>query len=68
MTHLGARELIDLVLDEGSWDSWDTAPDRAGVSLDYAQALARAAERSGVDESVISGEGTLRGRRVAVVA
>jgi acetyl-CoA carboxylase carboxyl transferase subunit beta len=68
VTHLGARELIDLVLDEGSWDSWDTAPDRAGVSLDYAQALARAAERSGVDESVISGEGRLRGRRVAVVA
>ncbi|MCW2808278.1 MAG: acetyl-CoA carboxyl transferase [Marmoricola sp.] len=68
MTHLGARELIDLVLDEGSWDSWDTPPDRAGVSPDYAQALARAAERSGVDESVISGEGTLRGRRVAVVA
>ncbi len=68
MTRLGARELIDLVLDEGSWTSWDTAPDHSGASEDYAASLARAAEKSGVDESVLTGEGTLRGRRVAVVA
>lgn len=68
MTRLGARELIDLVLDDGSWVSWDTPPDRSGISADYAAALARAGERSGVEESVVCGEGTLRGRRVAVVA
>jgi acetyl-CoA carboxylase carboxyl transferase subunit beta len=65
---LGARELIDRVLDEGSWVSWDGPPDRTGVDADYAASLARAEERSGVDESVITGEGRMHGRRVAVVA
>jgi acetyl-CoA carboxylase carboxyl transferase subunit beta len=65
---LSARDLIDLVLDAGSWMSWDTPPDRTGIDPDYSAALARAEERSGVDESVISGEGTMHGRRVAVVA
>ena len=65
---LGARELIGLVLDEGSWRSWDTPPDRAEVSPEYAAELAAAAERSGVDESVVTGEGLMHGRRVAVVA
>jgi acetyl-CoA carboxylase carboxyl transferase subunit beta len=65
---MGARALIDLVLDEGSWTSWDEPPDRSGVGEDYAATLARAQERSGVDESVITGEGLMRGRRVAVVA
>jgi acetyl-CoA carboxylase carboxyl transferase subunit beta len=65
---MGARELIDLVLDEGSWVSWDEPPDRGGVDADYAASLARAAERAGVDESVITGEGRMHGRRVAVVA
>ena len=61
------RELIDLVLDEDSWTSWDTAPDRAGVAAAYAAELAAAQERSGADESVLTGEGRMRGRRVAVL-
>ncbi|HEY6933570.1 MAG TPA: carboxyl transferase domain-containing protein [Marmoricola sp.] len=65
---MGARALIDLVLDEGSWVSWDRPPDRTGVEDDYAATLARAAERAGVDESVVTGEGLMHGRRVAVVA
>jgi acetyl-CoA carboxylase carboxyl transferase subunit beta len=65
---LSARELIDLVLDEGSWTSWDTPPQQVGVGPEYAASLARAAERSGTDESVLTGEGTMHGRRVAVVA
>jgi acetyl-CoA carboxylase carboxyl transferase beta subunit len=68
VSRLRARELIDLVLDDGSWHSWDSAPERTGISDDYAQTLGRASERSGEDESVVTGEGTLRGRRVAVVA
>ncbi len=67
-TRLGARALIDLVLDDGSWTSWDTPPDRTGLEEGYAASLARAAEKAGTDESVLTGEGTLRGRRVAVVA
>ncbi|RLV47914.1 acetyl-CoA carboxyl transferase [Nocardioides mangrovicus] len=68
MAHLSARQLIDLVLDDGPWTSWDTPPERDGVGADYAEALERATERAGTDESVLTGEGTLRGRRVAVVA
>src|SRR3954471_21308801 len=64
---LSAAELIDLVLDEGSWRSWDTPPVRAAATEEYAAQLAAAAERSGVDESVLSGEGLMRGRRVGVV-
>ncbi len=64
---LSARALVDLVFDAGSWRSWDVPPRRDGVSESYAADLAAAAERSGTDESVITGEALLRGRRVAVV-
>jgi acyl-CoA carboxylase subunit beta len=64
---LSAAELIDLVLDEGSWTSWDVAPDRTGVSLAYAAELDAAQEASGADESVLTGEGLMKGRRVAVL-
>ena len=65
---LSARELIDSVLDAGSWDSWDEPPRRDGISAAYAEALAAAEQKSGMDESVLTGEGLMRGRRVAVVA
>jgi acetyl-CoA carboxylase carboxyl transferase subunit beta len=64
---LSAAELIDLVLDEGSWRSWDTAPVRGAVDPAYAAELDAAQERSGADESVLTGEGLMRGRRVAVL-
>ncbi len=64
---LTAADLIRLVLDEGSWSSWDAPPVRAGISAEYAEALRAATEKSGVDEAVLSGEGMMHGRRVAVV-
>lgn len=64
---LSAAELIDLVLDDGSWKSWDVAIDRTGVSPEYAAELAAAQEKSGADESILTGEGLMRGLRVAVV-
>ncbi len=67
MARLSAHDLIDLVLDADSWTSWDTAPVRSGLSEEYAAELVAAAEKSGVDESVLTGEGSLRGRRVAVL-
>jgi acetyl-CoA carboxylase beta subunit/acetyl-CoA carboxylase alpha subunit len=67
MTRLTAHDLIDLVLDEGSWSSWDTPPARDGISDEYAAELAAAAERSGVDESVLTGEARLHGRRIGVL-
>ncbi|WP_372728495.1 carboxyl transferase domain-containing protein [Nocardioides sp.] len=67
MTRLTAADLIDLVLDAGSWTSWDVPPERGALSEEYAAAIAAATAKSGVDESVLSGEGLMRGRRVAVV-
>ncbi|MGR6967486.1 carboxyl transferase domain-containing protein [Geodermatophilus sp. URMC 61] len=65
---LDARALRDLVLDPGSWKSWDSPITVGDVPEPYAAELARAAERTLQDESVITGEGQLRGRRVAVIA
>ena len=67
MTRLSAHDLIDLVLDDDSWTSWDTAPSRDGIDDAYAAELAAAAEKSGVDESVLTGEARLRGRRIGVL-
>jgi acetyl-CoA carboxylase carboxyl transferase subunit beta len=63
-----ARTLRDLVLDPDSWVSWDKPVVRGDIDPGYAEELARAAEKSRQDESIITGEGLLRGRRVAVVA
>jgi acetyl-CoA carboxylase carboxyl transferase subunit beta len=63
-----ARALRDLVLDPGSWTSWDAPLQQSPADPGYARELAEAAERSRQDEAVITGEGRLRGRRVAVVA
>lgn len=69
MTGPDARSLIAEVVDAGSWLSWDTEPDQpVSPGADYAQTLARARQRTGYDESVVTGEGCLAGRRVAVVA
>ncbi len=65
---LDARSLRDLVLDAGSWQSWDTPVPPREVDDDYARELLRATEKTRQDESIITGEGRLRGRRVAVVA
>ncbi len=66
---LGALELLSTVLDEGSWVSWDGPPlPVADEGSAYAVELAAAAERAGVDEAIVTGEGRIRGRRVAVIA
>ncbi|CAN7605919.1 acetyl-coenzyme A carboxylase carboxyl transferase subunits beta/alpha [Mycolicibacterium frederiksbergense] len=63
-----ALALRDAVLDEGSFRSWDSAPLQVARSDAYRAELAAAAEKSGLDESVLTGEGTVFGRRVAVLA
>lgn len=68
MSRPDARTLIETVLDKGSWKSWDALPaDPAGPGTSYADELVAARAKSGYDESVITGEGSLDGRRVAVV-
>ncbi|MEV4006282.1 carboxyl transferase domain-containing protein [Actinomadura sp. NPDC049753] len=65
---VGARELLRRVLDEGARTSWDVPPAEAPPPASaYAEDLAAARERSGCDEAVLTGEGRLRGRRVAFV-
>jgi len=65
--HLSASELIDVVLDEGSFTRWDGPVTEPGPDPAYLEDLERARSKSGVDESVITGEGLIRGRRVAVI-
>ncbi|UDY23256.1 acetyl-CoA carboxylase carboxyltransferase subunit alpha/beta [Nocardioides sp. Kera G14] len=67
MARLNARQLLDLVLDQGSWESWDTPPARVGISETYAAELAAAQEKAGTDESVLTGAGSINGHRVAVL-
>lgn len=63
-----ARDLIDAILDPHSFESWDAPPNQPDLGPEYRDQLARAAEKSGVDEAVITGAGSLGGRRVAVAA
>ncbi|WP_434995517.1 carboxyl transferase domain-containing protein [Arthrobacter sp. Ld5] len=67
--HLTARELIDAVLDAGSFASWDSPVPSPypGAGAAYEDELRRAREKTGADESVLTGEGLIRGRRVAVI-
>lgn len=65
---LTAPELIGLIADKGSYRSWDDSPAEPHLGPEYAAELAAAAERSGVDESIITGEALIDGRRVALIA
>ncbi|GAA3198518.1 hypothetical protein GCM10020255_101850 [Rhodococcus baikonurensis] len=65
---ISAEELLTAVLDPESFVSWDSPPVDVGPGPKYAEDLAKAREKSGVDESVVTGVGTVRGRRVAVIA
>ncbi|QBI54451.1 carboxyl transferase domain-containing protein [Streptomonospora litoralis] len=64
----GAHELLQATLDADSFRSWDGPPLEVAQDPGYAAELAAARERSGCDEAVVTGEGRLRGRRVAVLA
>ena len=68
MSRIGALELRDAVLDTGSFRSWDTTPLVVDGSEAYQRELDAAAAKTGLDESVLTGEGTVFGRRVALVA
>ncbi len=65
---LSAGDLIDLIADPGSYLSWDTAPAEPDLGDAYRGELAAAAERSGADESILTGEARIDGRRVVLIA
>ncbi len=60
-----ARELIAEVLDD--FVSWDQPVDHAGFDAAYVDQLDAARERSGSDEAVLTGRGSIRGHEVAVI-
>ncbi|MEU1313100.1 carboxyl transferase domain-containing protein [Streptomyces cinnamoneus] len=72
MTDTGKRtsalDLLLAVVDPGSWRCWDEPVALTTGDPDYRADLLAARERTGLDESVITGEGRVRGRRVALVA
>ena len=65
---MGARETLATLLDRGTFSSWDTPPAEARQDPAYAAELATARDKTGLDESVITGSGRIRGRPVAVAA
>jgi acetyl-CoA carboxylase carboxyl transferase subunit beta len=67
VSRITTDQLQDAVLDEGSFGSWDSAPLAVPVTEAYARELADARRATGRDESVLTGEGRVFGRRVAVV-
>ncbi|MEZ0342086.1 carboxyl transferase domain-containing protein [Mycobacterium sp. pV006] len=67
MSRIRALELRDAVLDEDSFVSWDAPPLQVATSASYQRELAEATDATDLDESVVTGEGRVFGRRVAVV-
>ncbi|MGV9412979.1 carboxyl transferase domain-containing protein [Nocardia sp. NPDC003693] len=65
---ISAREWLGEMLDPGSFESWDRPPVAVDAAPGYRAELARAERSAGTDESVLTGSGSLRGRRVAVIA
>ncbi|MCO5221429.1 MAG: acetyl-CoA carboxylase, carboxyltransferase subunit beta [Thermomicrobiales bacterium] len=69
---LGARERITLLLDEGSFDEWDTDVRTADPlefidpSGSYATKVEKTRSKTGESESLITGIGTIEGRPIAV--
>jgi acetyl-CoA carboxylase beta subunit/acetyl-CoA carboxylase alpha subunit len=67
-SHLDARGLVDLVLDDDTFRSWDTPIDISAADPTYAAQLEKARARSGADEAVLTGSGRIQGHAVAFVA
>ncbi len=59
--------MIDVLADDGTWESWDTPVVVATDDVAYADDLNSARQTTGEDESVLTGRLSLRGWRVAVV-
>lgn len=65
---VSAAEFIGAIVEPGSFASWDTPPTYARLDAGYGEALAVARQRSGTDEAVLTGVGTVDGHRVAIIA
>ncbi len=64
---VSSDQLIDMTLDAGTFVSWDEPLRPLLIESHYRDELAVARDRSGRDESIVTGEGTIEGMRVAVI-
>jgi acetyl-CoA carboxylase carboxyl transferase subunit beta len=60
--------LIAALLDPGSREPWDRPVEDPPIARTYHAALSAARAKTGRDESVLACEGTVHGRRVALIA
>ncbi|MET0454723.1 MAG: carboxyl transferase domain-containing protein [Mycobacterium sp.] len=67
MRRLSAPELLDVLADADSFECWDSPVVEHAVDSAYAEELAAARAKTGLDESVITGVVTIRGRKVAIL-
>jgi acetyl-CoA carboxylase alpha subunit/acetyl-CoA carboxylase beta subunit len=67
MTRLGAHGFVATIADPGSWESWDQSAIEIAADAKYADDLACARAKTGLDESVITGVANIRGRRCAML-
>ena len=67
MPRLTAYELLDVVLDDDSFESWDEPIDTSPYEPRYREEVAQASVKAGVDESVITGRGRIDGLPVALL-
>lgn len=64
---VSATELLAKLADDGSWHPWDVQITSLPGDPDYAADIARARDKTGLDESIVCGEATIQGVRVALV-
>ncbi|MDG4668165.1 carboxyl transferase domain-containing protein [Mycobacterium sp. 236(2023)] len=67
MTRASANRLIETLVDADSWRSWDVPAVDPPLGPGYAAELARARAKTGLDEAVLTGQATIRGRRIAML-
>jgi acetyl-CoA carboxylase carboxyl transferase beta subunit len=67
MTRLNARQMIGALADHGNWQSWDEALPEVANDTEYGDELACARSKTGLDESVLTGAASIRGRRVGML-
>lgn len=67
MKRRSAPEMISALTDAGSWTSWDVELPATAADPDYAADLATARATTGLDESVLTGVASLRGRRIVML-
>ncbi|WP_406087305.1 carboxyl transferase domain-containing protein [Kitasatospora purpeofusca] len=65
---LTAHQLIGLLVDPGSFVSWDDPVTAEPRDPEYRASLTRARERTGIDEAVVTGIGRIGGGQAALIA